>query len=573
MKELLFYDIECYPYNIFVVFKNRNKEVVGRFFHENNFEGLNELIKGKKLVGYNNYHYDDYILTAMMKKWTRENILRLNNTIIAGANHPKLLHPDIDSYDCFQQISISRPGLKKIEGNLGMSIIESAVDFNINRPLTPSELDEVVKYCEHDIDATIEVFNLREKSYFETKETLVDMVGNKKAIRWNTTTISAILLTGNKAIAKNQRLSIHPDPERAEQLLSSVPQQVREMWEAVDKEVLWGDIKERKVEIEEFGNIVTFGFGGLHSAPAKPKRHENVKLLDVASMYPNIILNQKTLGKHSNKYQNILNERLAIKHTDKKKSDALKLILNSVYGNLNNQYSYLYNTKGLYSVCIYGQIALYNLAKSLYAAGYEIVQCNTDGVAFTGSDEITYKQIWKQWESEYNLALEEDTFDKFIQKDVNNYIGLKGDKVKTKGGEVNLYDYPNVFKNVNGRIIHIALVDYLLYGTPIMETLNTKLNQPELYQYILQAGKTYVGTFDNNGKQYNKINRVFAAKEGVNLMKLRRDKGYTKYANAPENMFVWNDDIKNLKNFEQIIDLEHYYKITQDKLKLWEVSE
>jgi len=46
---------------------------------------------------------------------------------------------------------VSMPSLKKIEGNLGKSIVESKVDFNIDRKLTPEENLETIKYCEYDV--------------------------------------------------------------------------------------------------------------------------------------------------------------------------------------------------------------------------------------------------------------------------------------------------------------------------------------------------------------------------------------------------------------------------------------
>ena len=63
-NELLFYDIEVYSDDAFVVFKDINKKLK-RVFH-NNFVQLVDFIKGKALVGFNNYHYDDKILTYML---------------------------------------------------------------------------------------------------------------------------------------------------------------------------------------------------------------------------------------------------------------------------------------------------------------------------------------------------------------------------------------------------------------------------------------------------------------------------------------------------------------------------
>jgi hypothetical protein len=63
-QNLLFYDIEVFSHNAFVVFKDINKNLK-RVFH-NNFVQLSQFIDGKTLVGFNNYYYDDKILTYML---------------------------------------------------------------------------------------------------------------------------------------------------------------------------------------------------------------------------------------------------------------------------------------------------------------------------------------------------------------------------------------------------------------------------------------------------------------------------------------------------------------------------
>ena len=98
-----------------------------------------------------------------------------------------------------QQIDVSHPSLKLIEANMGDSIVESNVDFNIDRPLTDAERKETEFYCGNDVSATIKVYELREKGYFETKKMLISMLPEdmqEKAKKWNTTTIAATILTG-----------------------------------------------------------------------------------------------------------------------------------------------------------------------------------------------------------------------------------------------------------------------------------------------------------------------------------------------------------------------------------------
>ena len=355
MENLLFYDIEVYKYDAFVVFKDINKNTL-RIFH-NEFEELQDFIKGKILVGYNNYFYDDLILTKMIKGWTNHQLKEFNDRIISGVNTDKEVDIHINSLDCFQQIDVSKPGLKKIEGNMGKMILESNVSFDIDRKLTDKELEEAMFYCSYDVDTTIDVYKLRENSYFKTKELLVEKLGNNKAKKWNTTTISGNLLTISGKINKWSSLRVD------ENLLDKVDLEIKEMWLQLNTPAF--ELKTKTITKKEFDNDIQFGFGGLHGAPSKPVKVKNVKLLDVTSMYPNIIILLNALGPATCKYIDILNRRIEIKHKDKLESDALKLILNSVYGNLNNQYSVLNNPRAAYSVCVYGQITLYELCKRL----------------------------------------------------------------------------------------------------------------------------------------------------------------------------------------------------------------
>ena len=137
--ELLFFDIEVYSHDAFVVFKDINKKLK-RVFH-NNFWHLGEFIKGKTLVGYNNYYYDDKIMQYMLDLKTPQQIKWLNDRLIAGEDVRFVKTKKFKSLDCFQQIDVSYPSLKKIEGNYGRMILESSVPFTIDRPLQPNEFD------------------------------------------------------------------------------------------------------------------------------------------------------------------------------------------------------------------------------------------------------------------------------------------------------------------------------------------------------------------------------------------------------------------------------------------------
>ena len=594
---ILFYDIEVFKHQSCVVFKDINGDTV-RIFTNNlsglgsyidkgiitecGYEALGEFIRDKTLVGYNNYWYDDYVLYAMscelksnVEKYRQSMIKGYNDTIINKGDQKSLKRVDLKTYDCFQQIDVGRPGLKKIEGNMGKSIVESTVDFNIERPLTPSENLETVKYCEYDVKMTVEVWKMR-KEYFKSKKEVANMLDENlrdKAYRWNTTSIVGQLLKWTKGTEPTDSQIGQWDK------FDYVPEEVGEMWRQLDdRHFRMNDykFKKKKVTVEEFGNVIEFGWGGLHGAPKGFIYRENVKLLDVGSMYPNILIILRGLGDKTGYYKSILDHRLELKHQGKKEEQApLKLILNSTYGLLNNQYSQLNRPALAYNICIYGQISLYVLAKRLGSIGCDIININTDGVAFTGGDDEEVKAVWKSWEKEFNLTLELDKFKKWWQKDVNNYVALTDkDKIKVKGADVNRYFGDTTFKSMDILIVHKALVDKLVYGKSFEDTLLDNLDKPELFQYVLQAGRTYKGTYDNEGNKYNKVNRVFACKEGdFQLFKVKETSdgviSKAKFANAPDKMFLWNEDVRDLKNFKEIVDLQWYYDLITNIYKRW----
>lgn len=552
----LFYDIECYTFDSFVVFKDIDKNLLGVFRDRDGFQGLKEFIQGKVMVGYNNYWYDDHMLAGMCKGWNAAQLKDLNDKIIVEQikQYPQT---GFKSLDCFQQVDVSMPGLKKIEANMGKMILESSVPFDVDHELTDEEFQECLKYCCYDVDMTIEVYKLRKHSYFEPKESLVQMVG--KGERWNTTTLSAAALLGDITLQKWSDIRLNGNDRFDLSMLDLVPNEVVDLWNS-------GDDK-GKVTVDEFDCLIEFGFGGLHGVHKTIKRVENMVLLDVQSMYPNTIININALGEATAKYKEILDQRVTVKHTDKVMSDALKLILNSVYGNLKNKYSSLYNAKAALSVCVYGQIALYQLCKRLSKVG-TIININTDGVGFVPHGD--YETIWHEWEEEFSYLLELDSFDLFIQRDVNNYIGVKNGRIKCKGGDVSRYNQDNFFKNNSARILDIALVNHIVYGKSVIDTIIEHMDRPELYQYVIQAGRTFKGTYDQDDNKYNKINRIFPTRKGDTcLFKKREDDVLVRFPDTPEKMYVFNDDIANLENFDRVIDLNHYVQIINKRLEKW----
>lgn len=584
---LLFYDIETLAYDSLVVMKDINDSIVGVWWNSppgefpedspNGFEGIRGFIGGHTLVGYNNHHYDDIMLSAMMAGYSQQSLKKVNDAIISGNEDAirgdiRRAKKELVTLDTIQQIDGQNiPSLKQIEGNMGRSIIESPIDFTIDRPLTESEKTTVLMYCAYDVSTTIAVYKLREKNYFQVKDALIAMLPERSKLKnplsLNTTTLSADILL-ERPLPKWSALRL-PDKVRA---TPEIPDKVWEMWTAAemtnDKES-----KEQKVTVKNYDCEITFASGGLHGVALKGKEFSGVKLLDVGSMYPSIIVNLGALGPGTEGYNRMRMERLLLKKTDKIRADAFKIVLNSVYGNLKNQYSILNNPLASLSVCAYGQLALYDLSRRLYEAGYTLVNLNTDGVAFvdyTGAGD-RWEDVQREWEEYYHLSLELDEFDRWIQRDVNCYVAVgKDGHIKTKGGDCKLFSSDNLFGNNNARILQIALVEQLLHDVPVWKTIKTHRDEPNLFQYILKAGRTYLGVVDGEGRKHQNVNRVFAtAGEGIKLFKQRADGGLVNFPDAPETMFLWNGELSEIPDFRKVVDLGHYIEKTEKNLERW----
>ena len=165
------YDIEVFKYDWLIVFKNLS---TGEYttIHNNNHAVKQFASADKIFAGFNNKFYDNYIMKAILRGADNTLVKEINDFIIKGnlgfehwfLRKNKVFLNTFDIRDDMQQ-GLS---LKAIEGHLGMSIRESTVPFDIDRPLTATELEEVIEYCKHDVDTTEELVIIR-KPYLEGK--------------------------------------------------------------------------------------------------------------------------------------------------------------------------------------------------------------------------------------------------------------------------------------------------------------------------------------------------------------------------------------------------------------------
>lgn len=185
-----------------------------------------------------------------------------------------------------------------------------------------------------------------------------------------------------------------------------------------------------------------FGVGGIHGAKQgthKSTDEKKLRTLDVASYYPNMAISNNVYPEHLGMtfckvYKDLYEER---KKHDKKSAanKALKLALNGVYGDSNNEFSPLYDPAYTMSITIGGQLSLCMLMGALVDhCDAEMIMCNTDGFEyFVDVDKIEKAdKIVKRWEEVTGLEMEGDTYSVMYVADVNSYVAIKEDKDVSK---------------------------------------------------------------------------------------------------------------------------------------------
>ena len=155
---MVFYDIEVFKYDWLVVIMdmvNKKKHVV-----INDADQLTKIYEEHKddiWVGFNNKHYDQYIFKSILLGMNPKTV---NDAIIIDGKEGWSLSNEFRNIKMINYDVMPNPpiGLKTLEGFMGSNIKETDVDFNIDRKLTPEEIEQTIKYCTHDVEQTIEVF-------------------------------------------------------------------------------------------------------------------------------------------------------------------------------------------------------------------------------------------------------------------------------------------------------------------------------------------------------------------------------------------------------------------------------
>lgn len=461
--------------------------------------------------------------------------------------------------------------LKQNEGFMGMDIVESVVEFDIDRPLTPEEKADVEKYNRADLYGTLERFKQR-KNTFKTKMMLVKEFGLplNYMCKTNAKLTEAILLSQNKGVNTRARknfqlgdLPFNRDVPQIKQVfeffLGALKELEKHKWDTkkCDKSKL-------SLVIDVLGVEHTFALGGVHGGIknyiCRPEEGKTIIWVDVSSLYPNILRMWDLLSRQVDRrgveaFSNMVEVRMKIKeklHDDslsKEEKKALKdqaarykLILNTTSGCMKDKFKKLYDPEYNTKMCMLGQLSLLDLIyrlrnvkpkkkkpawalsddyklepvkdESEYYNYFKLIQSNTDGIALellTDDAESIIDEICAGWEKDWRFSLEKTVADNLYEKDVNNYVFKDSSgKIKVKGAYVTKFDEGNEQDTL--AILAQAVVMYFLEGKDIRDTICNPENPATDYQMIKKLGGMYdtpTWKKDSGDEIVQKVNRIF----------------------------------------------------------------
>lgn len=344
-------------------------------------------------------------------------------------------------------------------------------------------------------------------------------------------------------------------------------------------------------EFTFYGTTYTLATGGLHSKdrPAVLQSTESYVYThrDVGSFYPSTMIAYSIAPKHLNQkiFINLLRDwrdtRIKCKHTDdsverivpgvhnKLAAEALKIVINAIYGKLGSDTYYLYDRFAQMQVTINGQLMALMLVEELELNGIHCVSANTDGIIVKcPRDKIELcNTIEKNWCETNKLTIDSEYYDVFVTRDINNYVDRQEDgKLEYKGALDPKQYIKDLKKGYDMPIVAKAACAYFLDGTPVMETLRS-------HRDILDFCKT-----QNVGKQFdvvyqkvinNKITDVYSQRHvrfyvstrGVIIMKENKTTGQRSVLASGKTVVILNklDDTDiELRD----IDYKYYYEET-----------
>ncbi|GGC74851.1 hypothetical protein [Enterococcus wangshanyuanii] len=510
-------------------------------------------------VGFNSNGYDRYILKAIICGFNPKEV---NDWIIVKHKKGWEFSRQFNSIQLFSYDTMVKrdKSLKQLEGFMGHDIRETTVPFDIPRKLTDAEIDEVIFYCRHDVHETMEVFG-RQLVEFQSHLALINEFQLPlKHISKTQAQLAATILGATKKETDDAFDIFLPEVLRINKHTN-----VLDFFRNYT-----GDPKELKIDV--LGVPHVFAGGGVHGAISKfyyeCDSDELMIMADVDQLYPTIMTEYDLLSRGVSqpvKFKYILDTSLKLKEEKKKKErEPYKRICNITYGAEGDKYNAMYDPRNRLLVCIYGQLFLLDLIEKLEVLpSLELIQSNTDGilVKIKRDDFDLFDDLVYEWEQRTRLHMSFDFYKKIYQKDVNNYliVDMEGEH-KSKGAYVKKLDH----LDYDLPIVNKAVVNYLVKGTPVEETINQSDKLIEFQKITKISGKFDYALYGKK-KRHERVFRLFASTSGKELKKVKGD-SIQKIGYTPDICKIVNTDVTNEKTPDWL-DRSWYIELTQKRVK------
>lgn len=569
------YDEETFPNAFTVGFHHRITKRRWQFeisFRRNDTQMLCLFIdicaaQGCRLVGFNNIGFDYPVMHFIYQNQRAgirvDNIYDKAMSIINAHGQARFAHMvwesdwkvnQLDLYKIHHFDNMSKStSLKVLEFNMRMKSIED-LPFPVGTVLTSEQVDVLISYMWHDIDAT-DMFCDRTQSQIKLREELSATFDKNMMNMSDVKMGETILVTemerrgikiyeyqGNKKVKRQtKRESI----DLAEVIFPYVQfenesfQQVKDYLESKVITETKGVFKGLVADID--GLSYHFGTGGLHASVESQVVHttdtHQLVDVDVASFYPNLAIKNELYPEHLGRefcdaYQGIyVTRKTYAKGTPE--NEAFKLALNGAYGGSNNDYSPFLDSKFTMSITINGQLLLCMLVEQLLKVpNLRMIQANTDGITYLCPHEHLEhtRTVCKWWEGLTNLELEEALYNRMFIRDVNSYIAEKTDgKLKRIGAYAHVTAEENpgtrelpYHKDWSARVVALAAEAALVHGVDVREFITT---HTDVFDFFLRTKVPRSSTLEWGGKQVSNIVRYYISTGGQPLEKVMPPKG------------------------------------------------
>ena len=623
---MIFYDFEVFKYDwlaVFIDVTNQKEYVI--INNPDELKALYEANSKDIWVGFNNRHYDQYIMKGILLGMNPKSI---NDYIIVQGGEGWQYSSAFNKIPMINYDVMPNPpiGLKTLEGFLGSNIKETEVPFDINRPLNKKEIQQTIFYCRHDVEQTIKVF-LEKIDDFNAMHGIVQAfdyiplscIGDSEA-RITAKVLDCVRQDFNDEFdyfflpciqLKKYKYVMDWFAERREDIKFRLQfnADLARTGEGRPADDYWikRDFYKQSLETVVAGIPHTFGFGGLHGATADPVHLKGLILhVDVGSYYPSMLIAWDLVtraARRGGQYKHVYDTRMALKAAGKKKEQApYKKLLNALSGGMKDPTNPAYDPRNNNCMCINGQLMLLDLIEHLEAVpGFELIQSNTDGLiiripdtdeAFNMVDDICYDWECRCSTDKCKILLGLDVISEIYQKDVNNYLWIDAEgKIERKGAylkELSSVDY-------DLPILNTALMEYMAHGTPIEQTINQCNDLIQFQKIVKLSGKYHhvehehctpqiVTTgkrvikqhyvYDRRNTYTYKSYRVFASSslDDGRILKCGGSRGKPeKFGGTPDHCFIFNDDVNGVK-VPQNLDRQWYIDEAKKRLKQFGVA-